>query len=242
MKGLRAVAAVFGLALMGAVFSPSAKADAWDKKTVVTFSAPVRTPGVHQPGWEVLPAGTYVFKVMASTGNRHIVQIFSEDESTIYATVLAIPNVRLKPADKTVVTFREQPTGQPNAMRAWFYPGRQWGEEFVYPKAQAVELAKVSGEAVLEMPASVTTEAVKPEASAVVSELERTPVTAVEPTGEEVELSQIVTPPPAGETLVAESTPAALPKSGSPLPLMAVLGLLALGGALGLRVVETRVR
>ncbi len=234
MKLLRLVATVFCLALIGAAFSPSAKADAWDKKTVVTFSQPVQLPGVHKEGVTVLPAGTYVFKLAGTMGNRHIVQIFSEDETTIYATALAIPNSRLETTGETVITFHEQPAGQPNAIRAWFYPGQQWGAEFVYPKTQAAELAKASGTPVPEMAAPVET---KPEEPAVVSELEKAPVKAVEPSGEEVELSQIVTPPPAHEPLVA-----AMPKTASPLPLIALFGLLALGGALTLRVAETRVR
>jgi hypothetical protein len=237
----RTVPTMFCLALMGATFSPSAKADAWDKKTTFTFSAPVQIPAVHQPGFGVLPAGTYVFKVVDSASNRHIVQIFSKDELTVYATILAIPNYRLKATDKTVITFRERPAGQPEALHAWFYPGREWGEEFVYPKAQAFELAKSTTTTVLEMPATVKEEAARPEEPQVIAELERTPVTAVRPSGEEVEIAQAVTPPPAEETLVAQNTPETkLPKTASPLPLIALLGLLALGGALTLRVAETR--
>src|SRR5271167_4146567 len=145
MSILKAVTTtVFGLALMGAVFSPGAKADEWNRKTTVTFSGPVEIPGVHLKGWGVLPAGTYVFKIVDSQSDRHIVQIFSEDEKKVYATILAIPNYRLKATSKTVITFRERPAGEPEALRAWSYPGRNWGEEFVYPKAKAVVLAQVS--------------------------------------------------------------------------------------------------
>lgn len=238
MKFSRTLPTMFGLALMGAAFSPSAKADAFDKKTELTFSAPVEIPAVHQPGFGVLPAGTYIFKIAASQGNRHIVQIFSKDETTIYATVLAIPNVRMTATDKTVVTFRERPAGRPQALRAWFYPGRLWGEEFVYPKAQAIELAQSTNTTVLEMPAM---EATKPEEPRVIAELERAPVTAVEPSGKEVEMAQVVTPPPAAETLVARAEPAPeLPKSASPLPLIGLIGLLALVGGFTLRVVRVR--
>ena len=89
-------ATVFGLALMGAVFSPSAKADEWNRKTKITFSGPVEIPGVHLKGWGVLPAGTYVFKIVDSMSDRHIVQIFNADETQVFATILAIPNYRLK--------------------------------------------------------------------------------------------------------------------------------------------------
>ena len=76
-----AVTTAFGLALMGAVFSPGAKADEWNKKTMITFSGPVEIPGVHLKGWGVLPAGTYVFKILDSQTNRHIVQIFNKERN-----------------------------------------------------------------------------------------------------------------------------------------------------------------
>src|SRR5882762_6593329 len=142
MKLIKKLSTVGCMALVGAILAPNVKADDWNRKTVITFSGPVEIPGVHLAGWGVLPAGTYVFKILDSQSDRHIVQIFSQDEGTVYATVLAIPNYRLKATDKTVITFRERPAGQPEALRAWFYPGRNWGEEFVYPKAQAVALAK----------------------------------------------------------------------------------------------------
>ncbi len=230
----------FGLALMGAVFSPVANASEWNHKTVMTFSAPVEIPGVHLKGWGVLPAGTYVFKVLDSQTDRHIVQIFNQDETQIYATILAIPNYRLTPTGKTVVTFSERPAGEPEALRAWFYPGRQWGEEFVYPKAKAIELAKSAGTAVLFTPAEIPVEVAEPIKSAdepVVVQLKQAPVMAIKPTGEEVELAQVVTPPPAEPLQLAA---AKLPNSGSELPLIELLGLLALCGGFTLRLVQKR--
>jgi len=230
----------FGLALMGAVFSPVANASEWNHKTVMTFSAPVEIPGVHLKGWGVLPAGTYVFKILDSQSDRHIVQIFNQDETQIYATILAIPNYRLTATGKTVVTFRERPAGEPEALRAWFYPGRNWGEEFVYPKAKAMELAKSAGTAVLFTPAEIPVEVETPIKSAdepVVVQLKQAPVMAIQPTGEEVELAQAVTPPPAEPVEVAA---AQLPKTGSELPLIELLGLLSLCGGFTLRLVQKR--
>src|ERR1700686_5606974 len=158
MNRFTTVTTVCGLALACALLAPSAKADDWNRKTEITFSGPVEIPGVHLVGWGVLPAGTYVFKILDSLSDRHIVQIFNQDETTVYATILAIPNYRLKATDKTVMTFRERPVGQPEALRAWFYPGRNWGEEFVYPKAMAVALAKVSNVAVLAIATDVKVE------------------------------------------------------------------------------------
>ena len=220
--------------------------DDFNRKTEITFSGPVEIPAVHLTGFGVLPAGTYVFKVMDSQSDRHIVQIFSKDEKTVYATILAIPNYRLKPTDKTVITFRERPAGEPEALRAWFYPGRNWGEEFVYPKSKAVALAKVSNVAVLAIATEVKLEVEKPEEAEVVEQLKQAPIIAVKPTGEEVEVAQVVqtapTPAPAVEVAVAaDRTPAALPETASSLPLIALFGFLAMGGALALRMLEKRV-
>src|SRR5579862_2491065 len=216
---------VFCVALTGVIFSPAAKADEWNRKTTMTFSAPVEIPGVHLKGWGVLPAGTYVFKILDSQSDRHIVQIFNKDETTIYATVLAIPNYRLKVTDKTVMTFRERPAGEPEALRAWFYPGRNWGEEFVYPKAKALELAKTANAPVLftavEIPLEVA-EPIKTADEPVVVALKQAPVMAATPTGEEVQLAEVVTPPPA-ETPVA--TAPALPATAGTLPLVLLFGL-----------------
>jgi len=237
------------LALMGLVFSPSAKADEWNRKTVITFSGPVEIPGVHLKGWGVLPAGTYVFKILDSLSDRHIVQIFNSDETTVYATILAIPNYRLQATDKTVMTFRERPAGQPEALRAWFYPGRNWGEEFVYGKAKAIELAKATNTPVLFTPVEIPLEVTEPIKSAdapAVVELKQAPIMAIKPTGEEVQIAEVVTPPPAQELVAEKTEPTqeaarALPKTASSLPLIALLGLLALGGAWTLRLVQKRV-
>ena len=178
------------MALMGALLAPGARADAWNRKTRITFSGPVEIPGVHLAGWGVLPAGTYVFKILDSQSDRHIVQIFSKDEKTVYATILAIPNYRLKATDKTVMTFRERPAGQPEALRAWFYPGRNWGEEFVYPKSKAIELAKTTKTPVLFTEAEIPLEVAEPaKLEEAVVELKRVPIMAVQPTGEEVQLA-----------------------------------------------------
>ncbi len=237
---LKVATTVFCLAAMGAVFAPDAQADTWNRKTEITFSEPVEIPGVHLAGWGVLPAGTYVFKILDSQSDRHIVQIFSKDEMTVYATVLAIPNYRLKATDKTVITFRERPAGQPEALGAWFYPGKNWGEEFVYPKAKAIALAKAENRTVLFMPIEMPLEVTEPSKLAeapMVAELKRTPVMAVNPAGEEVALVEVVTVPPveAPVTVAAEVAtelePKALPATASGIPTFGLFGLIALGAA-----------
>jgi hypothetical protein len=240
------------MALLGAMFSPSAKADDYDKKTTVTFSGPVEIPPVYITGMRVLPAGTYVFKLVNSSSNRHIVQIFNKDQTKIYATILAIPNYRLVPKNRTVITFNEGVRGQPEAIRAWFYPGANWGEEFVYPKAKAIELAQATKLPVLAVVAEVKTEVTKPEELEVTEVLVAAPVMAVKPTGEVVEIAQVIQTEPAqparvatsptsptSPTLVAQNK---LPATASSLPLIALLGLLTLGGGFAVRSIAQRIR
>src|SRR5277367_1457799 len=131
----RLVVAVASVGLLGVALSQSARADEWNKKTVMTVNEPFQVPN------QVLPAGTYVIKLLDSQSDRHIVQIFNKDESHLFTTILAIPNYRIQPTGKTVFTFWETPPGQPKALRAWFYPGDNFGQEFAYPKSAAVQIA-----------------------------------------------------------------------------------------------------
>lgn len=244
MTFLKAAPTVLCAALLATAFSPSVKADDWNRKTVITFSQPVETPGVHMKGWAVLPPGTYVFKVLDSASDRHIVQISNQDETVVYATILAVPNYRLRATSKTVLTFREVPPGQPDVLRAWFYPGKNFGDEFVYPKAKALELAKVTKAPVLYTPVEIPLEVAAPitsPAEPVVVQLKQAPVLAVKPTGEDVEIAQVVTAPPAEALVAANDAPQTLPNTASPMPLIGLFGLLALGAAFSLKFVRARV-
>ena len=186
----RAVMFAFGIGVVCLMLSSAASAQSWNKRTVVTFSGPVEIPGV---GAQVLPAGTYVFRLLDSLSDRHIVQVFNKDETHVYATILAIPNWRLQPTDKTVMTFAERATGEPQAIRAWFYPGDNSGQEFVYPKKRAVELARILNQPVLYIPDEVAKNIAAPVERATeppVIALEKAPVMAVRPTGETVPLAE----------------------------------------------------
>jgi hypothetical protein len=135
-----------GAVVLGATLA-AAQGPPTDKNTIVTFSAPVSLPGV------TLPAGSYLFKLADSQVNRNIVQVFAEDRSKIYATILAIPAERNEPADETVITFSEAPANTAPALRYWYYPGEKRGQEFAYPKAQAVEIANAAQTSVLAVDA-----------------------------------------------------------------------------------------
>src|SRR3954468_24971227 len=133
---MRFVKALCCAAALTAVMAPGARADEWNKKTILTFSGPVQIPGA------TLPAGSYVFKLADIPGNRHVVQVFDKDEKKIFTTLLSVPNQRLEPSDKPVILFSERATGSPQAVKVWYYPGDTIGDEFVYPKTQAIRSAK----------------------------------------------------------------------------------------------------
>src|SRR6185295_1181103 len=111
----RALMFAFGIIALCSVFSGTASAQLSERKTRITFTVPVEIPDA---GAQVLPPGTYVFKLVDSKTDRNIVQILSSDELHVFATVLAIPNFRLKATDKTVMTFAERAAGEPQAIRA----------------------------------------------------------------------------------------------------------------------------
>jgi len=202
-----------------------AVADQWNKKTTVTFARPVELPGI------VLPAGTYVFKLADSNSNRHIVQVFNADESQIFTTILAIPNYRLTPTDKVVMPFEERAPGNAEALRAWFHPGDNFGQEFVYPKARAEEIAATTHELVLSADVKP---AEKPR------ELVNEPVVAVTPEKKEVEIAQEVQPAPLVAEAAPAPAPAELPKTASPAPAVFLFGLIALSVAGTLKLVRQR--
>src|SRR5258708_27968125 len=113
-----------------------------DRKTIVTFSGPVSLPGT------TLPAGTYVFKIADSAANRNIVQIFDRDDAKLITTLLAVAAQRDQAEGDPVVSFKETPSDRPPAVRYWYYAGEKDGNEFIYPKAQAMMIARASGEPV----------------------------------------------------------------------------------------------
>jgi hypothetical protein len=212
---------LFGAALIAAAVAPPVKADQWDKKTVITINEPVQVPSCCNDGHVVvLQPGTYVLVLVDSLSDRHIVRVFDKDQKTVITTILAIPNYRLQPTGATTFQFWETPAGQPRAMRAWFYPGDNFGQEFAYHKAQSVEIARVAK-------APVPTVVVESEA-----ELKTAPVVIVDEKGEEAPLpapTVVAKSEPAPEreaaTPVSEApAPAKLPDTASDYPLLGLIG------------------
>jgi pyruvate/2-oxoglutarate dehydrogenase complex dihydrolipoamide acyltransferase (E2) component len=213
--------AVTGLGLIGTSFVPKAHADAWDKMTIVTTNEPIIA------GNKVLDPGTYVWKLMDSPADRHVVQIFDKDQRHLEETILAIPNYRLQPTGKTQFAFWETPPGVPKAVRAWFYPGDNFGQEFAYPTKLVAQLASAA-------PVPVPTNYREPEpapapapAAQPAPEPEPQPAPAPEPEPQPQAQEQPANPP---------AQPAALPHTASFNPLIGLVGLtfLSLAGLLSL--------
>jgi len=218
-----AVPVLGSLLLFGGILSASD----YDKRTEVTFNEPVIIAGVPVV---TLEPGKYVIRLMNHDHNRNIVQVFNLREDHLFTTVLAIPNYRLFPKDKTTFSFWETPRGNPTALRAWFTAGDRWGQEFVYPKGLAAAVARDAGETVLSTPAET------------VAELDTAPVTEVTKTGQEQPLeAAYIAPEPAAaaepvtEVAVAAPEPEALPSTGSPFFTIGLLGLMAAAAGLMLK-------
>lgn len=245
----RLALAIASVGLFGAALAPSMLADEWNKKTILTVNEPIQLPN------KVLPPGKYVMKLLDSPSNRHIVQVFNGDETQLQTTVLAIPNYRLEPTGKTQFQFWETPPGQPKAMRAWFYPGDNFGQEFAYPKSESTRIATYTHQTV---PTTYSTSE---------ADLTTAKVGTVDEKGTESELPASTyskqtemaqnTPPPAAtpqatpqaappadmpaatpqQTMPAR-TPTSLPHTGSNLPLFGLIGLFSLGAFFALRSVR----
>jgi hypothetical protein len=242
MNQIRLIA-LTSLAAVGTL-APIAKADEWDKKTVLTVGETIQLPNA------TLQPGTYTFKLLDSQSDRHIVQVFDKDGMHLITTILAIPNYRLQPTGTSKFTFWEVPAGQPPAMRAWFYPGDNFGQEFAYPKNLSTEIASSAKMAV------PTTTAQSP------TEYQSAPVTATNENGTSSSLdtqvytaqaapapAPVVTPEPAPAAPPQEAsapapapapepvqdTPTELPHTASSVPLIGLAGIVSLLASLALR-------
>jgi hypothetical protein len=239
MKILRIVLILLGITLIsvGAGYY-NAQASAWDKTTKVTFGESVQVPGM------VLDPGTYVFKLNDSAANRHIVHIFNQDQTRVLTTILAIPNERLKPAEKTIWIYSERPANEPVALSAWFYPGDNFGQQFVYPKSKAAELSRLNH---VEVPSTGTDEgyarnseqASAPVASETTEVAENsTPEPDSTPVAESPQPATTAQPAPSYSATQAapREQEERLPQTASSIPTIGLVGFLLLGVALMLRV------
>ena len=170
------------------------------------------------PGGELAP-GKYMVRVLDTKTTRMVVQFLSEDESEVFATVMAVPDYRVTVVPEGQFVFFQRAEGMPQALKGWFYPVNNYGIEFVYPKVEAMPLAQTRHEEVL------AAETAKPES--------KETVVAVTPEMKEV-------PWKAPEITAAQLPPQDLPRTASDLPLLAVTGLAMIAAGLVLRVLVRR--
>lgn len=223
-----------GLAL--GVFVFHAQADQWDKKTVLTVNQPIQVTDTY------LEPGSYVLKLLDSNSDRHIVQIFNADQSHLINTVLAIPNYRLQPTGKSRFGFWETPPGTAKALRAWFYPGDNFGQEFSYPK----DLRQLASARMPE-PASYPRPEPEPATAAAPEPVTPAPPPPPQALNQEpqreapVEIAQNTpapeppapqatpAPAPAAPAPPATDEPRELPKTATPYPALGLSGAIMLG-------------
>jgi len=229
--------------LIGVALAPTVQADSWNKKTVLTVNERVQLPSCCTPDHTViLEPGEYVMLLVDSMADRHIVRVFDKDQQNVITTILAIPNYRLQPTGKTVLQYWEVPVGQPRALRAWFYPGDNFGQEFAYPKQKAVEIATfvkapvpaieietIAAEELKTAPLVVVDESGKTTAVAVAAPAP-VPAPTVEPE-KPVEVAAVQTPAPVEP---------ALPKTAGYMPLIGLIGLLSSAAFAALRIRSRR--
>jgi len=190
--------------------------DEWNLRTRFTVNHPFEVPGM-----VLQPDTRYVIRLYDSPAERHVVQLYNNDETKLLTTFMAVSDERSEPADNTVFTFVETEPGYPLPMKEWFYPGRISGLEFIYPKDQAMEIARHATEPILAASAgdlhdlaSVSVEAIEPlgnarpvatnESAANVTKVANPPVAEEKPTAPEIAENNL----PAEESAVPEAAPA----------------------------------
>jgi hypothetical protein len=119
---------LFATFLFAFVSPPGANADTWDKKTIVTFNQDVGIPG------QVLPAGTYVFKLLRSGSDRYVVQVWTAHEEQLLATLITAGDSYPNPSGDAyfVLDMSGTEEGNPPAVASWFFAGGNEGRDFVY--------------------------------------------------------------------------------------------------------------
>ena len=222
MKKLKTLIALGAFAtLLGVASAPVASAQGEFENSTFTVTEPVDVGGF------TLQPGTYLIKVVLLSSNRNMIQVTNEAQSKVFASVLATPHaIRVDeqiPSSRYI--YYATAPGQPKALRTWFARDTEKGQDIIYPKRRAMELAAAAKEPVIAIPDEVKEAEYKSVPIAVV-----TPDLQVQPYAE-----------PAPPVVVAEARPLKqLPATASHVPLFAALGLLSLGGAFGLRALTNR--
>jgi len=248
---MRVLKMLSGAMLLAVLLSPAVQAqDSAEARrlTILTFSAPVQLPGM------TLPAGKYRFEMADINNAAHTVRVLSEDGKKVFGTFSTIPTTTptrdLRDTD-TLVMFAERPAGQPQAAKEWYYPQRSIGEEFVYPKAQALALAQANRTAVASDDngkvvrvegnegTNANAAAATPRENQVAQNAEPAPAPARQPAPPAVGTAgQNAAPAPAPRPAPAPAR--RLPRTASQLSLFELLSVLSIAAAFSVRQLRLR--
>jgi hypothetical protein len=240
---LNRIVVLSSLAALTLGISGVAQAQPADYRTYFTFSAPVTLPGV------TLPAGRYLFRLADPDGSRKVISVLSADGKTPLAMLHTIPNKLLQAPGDAEIRFMETPANVPPAIKTWWYPGQSIGYEFIYPRQQALQLAKVTPEPVLTTVAETkdfeTADLSRISGSGVPSPVVAADNPAAVAATGRVQQGEVVTgggsvtaaQDPRADERARTTTRTALPQTASSLPTVALFGALAMlaGLALSLR-------
>ena len=206
--------------LLGVASTPAAYAQSDRENSTFTITEPLEV------GSFTLQPGTYLIRVVMLSSDRETIQVTNVEQSKVFATVLATPHP-IRPGTaipQSRYIYYETAAGQPKALRTWFGRDTEKGHDIIYPKRRAMELAVAAKEPVIAVPDEVKE-----------TEYKVAPLEVVTP---EQKVTPYAVPAP---VVVAESRPAKkLSNTASPVPLLGLLGLLSLGGAIGLRALVNR--
>ncbi len=248
----KAALACVTAAMVALPLAAAAQTGPRNQDTFFTFSQEFELPN------KTLPAGTYLFQLMDSDSNRHIVKVLSEDRKQLHTTLMAIPYYSNdRPSDEPQVRFMETPSGNSsaaagtNAIKIWFYPGNTVGHEFIYPRAQAMRIAARTGDDVLttKSDTAVTETVVETDLTRVDRGGTDSTVDTSNRTAETTTAATQPPPAPMPEPTpaptqpgpqpmperTADATRTELPNTASLLPLLAVIGIGSLVGSRLLR-------
>ena len=189
------------------------------KKATLTLNALTQLPGT------TVAAGSYVFKQSGEQAGWNIVQVYNQDESSLVTTLLAYPNPNLSSSGQSILIYPQSTDGRTQVMEAFFFDNDPVAQQLAYPKKTADEIGAANH---VRVPTTGTSDAYPsslPSASSSWSaplnqDAMQTP-------------AQTSSEPPPASSSAAKNEP--LPQTGSPLPLIGLIGLLALVGIVLLR-------
>lgn len=209
------------------LFASHAKADEWDKKTILTVDQPIQVTDTY------LQPGTYVFILANSSSDRHIVRIWDANQQHLLNTVMAFPAYRLQATGNARFTFWETPPGTARAIRNWYFAGDNWGTEFRYPKEPkqlvALNTAAPAPAPPVEAAPALAPIAEPPAPAPVPEAVNEPPAPPTTQQEETVVIAQNTAPPPPPTVDQNEPAPPPqeLPKTATSYPMIGLAGLLS---------------